>query len=72
MTMKEQLQQRIEQLTEEYRSGEKMLADLDQRRAELQATMLRISGALQVLQELVGPTVADEAEPASEATAAAS
>ena len=70
--MKEQLQERIDQLTEEYRNGEKMLADLDQRRAELQATMLRISGALQVLQEILGPTVADEVEPAPQRGSAAS
>jgi hypothetical protein len=68
--MKEQLQERIDQLTEEYRSGEKMLADLDQRRAELQATMLRISGALQVLQELIGPAVADGEPSPRPATAA--
>jgi hypothetical protein len=43
-TMKELLQERIDQLTEEYRSGEKMLADLDQRRAGLQATSSGATG----------------------------
>ncbi|GAA5193505.1 hypothetical protein GCM10023322_55680 [Rugosimonospora acidiphila] len=63
--MREQLRERIEQLTQEYRNGETMLADLDRRRTELQATMLRISGALQVLQELMGPVAAEEPETAS-------
>lgn len=68
--MKEQMQERIEQLTEEYRSGETMMAELDRKRTELQATMLRISGALQVLQELVGPTPAAEDEAAARETPA--
>jgi prefoldin subunit 5 len=70
--MREQLRERIEQLAEEYRNGEAMLADLDQRRAELQATMLRISGALQVLRELIGPVAAEDAGSAGEPAAAAS
>ncbi|HEX4834359.1 MAG TPA: hypothetical protein VH478_25065 [Trebonia sp.] len=64
--MKEQLRERIKQLTEEYQAGEAMLADLDRRRGEVQATMLRISGALQVLQEIIGPAAAGDASAAPE------
>jgi ABC-type transporter Mla subunit MlaD len=44
--------ERLRALEEELRKGRQMLAELDQRRAELRDTLLRISGAIQVLQEL--------------------
>ena len=49
--MKEQLEQRLEELKKEYESGRKMMAELEEKRANLQNTMLRISGAMQVLEE---------------------
>lgn len=49
--MKAQLERRLAQLREELESGEKMLADLDVRRSNLRDSILRISGAIQVLQE---------------------
>ncbi len=57
--MQAQVEQRLQQLQQEYESGQQMLADLDAKRANLQQTLLRISGAMQVLQELLsaeGPT----------------
>lgn len=59
--MKERLANRLAQLQSEFESGQKVLADLDARKAELQATLLRISGAIQVLQELMDGEAADEA-----------
>jgi hypothetical protein len=49
-----------------------MLADLEQKRAILQQTLLRISGAIQVLEEvLVAETVpGHRAEPVVDATTA--
>lgn len=44
--------EKLRTLEEEYRKGRQMLADLDQRRAEVRDTLLRISGAIQVLKEL--------------------
>lgn len=41
-------------MRKEFESGQKMLADLDNQRANLQQTVLRISGAIQVLEELLG------------------
>jgi predicted nucleic acid-binding Zn-ribbon protein len=51
MTMRDQLQQRLETLKIELETGEKMLADLDAKRTNLRETLLRISGAIQVLEE---------------------
>ena len=60
--MQEQVQQRLAELRSEFEAGQRMLADLDVRRAELQQTLLRIGGAVQVLEELLGGQ-APEADP---------
>ena len=52
--MKEQLEQRLEALKTEYEAGQKMLADLETRKATLRETLLRIAGAIQVLDEELG------------------
>jgi uncharacterized coiled-coil protein SlyX len=52
--MKDSLEKRLAELEQEYQSGQKMLAELDERRAALTNTMLRIQGAMQVLRELLG------------------
>lgn len=51
--MREQLVQRIKTLKLEFENGQKMLADLEAKEAELKQTMLRISGAIQVLEEML-------------------
>jgi hypothetical protein len=51
--VKQQLQQRLKELKQEQASGQKMLADLQRQQAELEQTLLRISGAIQVLEELL-------------------
>ena len=51
--MKPQLEKRIAELKAEFESGQKMLADLETKRSELQSTLLRISGAIQVLEEML-------------------
>jgi len=53
--MKERLEARLAQLKEEFAAGQKMLADLEQRQATLRETLLRISGAIQVLEEELAP-----------------
>ena len=52
--MHEQLTQRLQQLKAEYESGQKMLAELEQKQRTLRDTLLRISGAIQVLEEELG------------------
>ena len=49
--MKEQLEARIKTLQTEFESGQKMLADYEEKKVKLRESMLRISGAIQVLQE---------------------
>jgi predicted nuclease with TOPRIM domain len=58
--MKEQIQERIEQLKAEYESGQKMLADLETQESNLRTTMLRISGAIQALEELLAKAEEEE------------
>ncbi|HEX6437200.1 MAG TPA: hypothetical protein VF182_08710 [Candidatus Binatia bacterium] len=51
--MKEQIKNRIESLRVEYRTGQEVLAELEGRQAGLKITLTRISGAIQVLEELL-------------------
>jgi hypothetical protein len=51
--MREQISNRIESLRAEYRTGQEMLAALAERHAGLKITLTRISGAIQVLEELL-------------------
>ncbi|MBE7382951.1 MAG: hypothetical protein F6J95_016235 [Leptolyngbya sp. SIO1E4] len=58
--MKEQLQQRLQELKSEYASGQKVLADLEAKQANIQSTLLRIQGAIQVLEEELAKTEVEE------------
>ncbi len=49
--MRDQLEQRLKELKAEYESGQKVLAELEAREANMKNTLLRISGAIQVLEE---------------------
>jgi hypothetical protein len=49
--MREQLQKRLTDLRDEFDKGKKKLETLDAEATELRHTLLRISGAIQVLQE---------------------
>ena len=50
--MKSQIINRLTDLREEYAKGEQMLADAEREVSELRSSLLRISGAIQVLEEL--------------------
>ncbi len=52
--MRDQLERRLDDLKAEYEAGQKMLADLEGRQATLRETLLRIAGAVQVLEEELG------------------
>lgn len=58
--MRDQIEARRTQLEAEHAQGRQMLADLDQKRTELAQTLLRISGAIQVLGELLAEPAAPE------------
>lgn len=49
--MKTQLEKRLKELKQEFEAGQKTLDDLESRSAKLRNTLLRISGAIQVLEE---------------------
>ena len=51
--MREQLEQRVSELKAELQKGQQMLAELQAKEADLRQTLLRISGAIQVLEELL-------------------
>lgn len=46
------IEKRLEELRREFRTGRELLEKLDRERAQAQETLLRISGAIQVLEEL--------------------
>lgn len=49
--MKEQMEKRLKELKAEFESGQKMLAELDTKQLNVRNTLLRISGAIQVIEE---------------------
>ena len=51
--MRDQIEQRLSELRQEFETGQRMLAELENKQAILRQTMQRISGAIQVLEELL-------------------
>jgi uncharacterized coiled-coil protein SlyX len=51
--VKEQLEERLQTLQAEFKTGQTMLAELEGRCTEVRTTLVRISGAIQVLEELL-------------------
>ena len=47
------MEERLLELQREFKTGEAQLEELDRQRARLRDTLLRISGAIQVLEELL-------------------
>ena len=52
-TMREQLQKRLEELKKEFEKGQAKLREMEMQQSVLRETLLRISGAIQVLEELL-------------------
>ena len=61
--MHQQIQSRLEVLKSEFETGQAKLRDLEIQQSRLRETLLRISGAIQVLEEMLQPAKPDE-EPA--------
>jgi hypothetical protein len=61
--MRNQLEERLRALKAEFESGQRMLADLESREASLRETLLRISGAIQVLEELLATDASGMVQP---------
>jgi hypothetical protein len=65
--MHERMERRREELREQLQVGEQRLRELDEERAQLQQTLLRIAGAAQVLDELLGAENGNGGAPVAEA-----
>jgi chromosome segregation ATPase len=57
--MEDRLKERLTQLREEFASGQSQLLQAEARVRDLRETLLRISGAIQVLSEELGETKED-------------
>ncbi len=65
--MKAQIEERLNQLRAEFAAGQELLAELERRQENVRQRLLRMSGAIQVLEELLQP----EPVPAGDKTLAA-
>jgi len=61
--MQEQIQARLAELRKEFETGQTRLQELERQQAILRETMLRISGAIQVLEEVLAES---QAKPTTE------
>jgi prefoldin subunit 5 len=59
--VREQVERRVDELKAERQKGQQLLAELEGRQAELRQTLLRISGAIQILEELLAGAKPGEA-----------
>ncbi|MBL8459237.1 hypothetical protein [Zoogloea sp.] len=58
--MKPMIETRLEELRREYEAGAGVMNELQKKQDELRATMMRISGAIQVLEELLATEAAEQ------------
>ncbi len=58
--MKEQLEKRLAELKAEFASGQKVMAELETKQANIRDTLLRISGAIQILEEEINKVSVEE------------
>ena len=63
--MRQQVEHRLHKLKAEWASGQQMLAELEAQQTNLRNTLLRISGAIQVLAELLAQTPEEVHPPVS-------
>jgi hypothetical protein len=64
--MREEMEERLKMLKAEFKAGQEILAELDTRQANVRNTLVRMSGAIQVLEEfLSGKEDATQSKPTS-------
>jgi predicted nuclease with TOPRIM domain len=61
--MRAQLEERLTALKAEFKTGQDMLAEVEAKEANLRITLTRISGAIQVLEELLREDTSQEQLP---------
>jgi predicted nuclease with TOPRIM domain len=66
--LRDQLEARLRELEQDYAVGERRLRQLDLEQAHLRETLLRLSGAMQVLRELLDPDAVDSVSAATHET----
>ena len=67
--MKEKLSQRLDELKAELKAGQQMEAELEGKLAQLRTTLLHISGAIQVLEEMLNHEAAAPETPLDQSDA---
>jgi hypothetical protein len=58
--MRDVLEKRLNELRTEFECGQKLTAELEARQTNVRSSLLRISGAIQVLEELLKNTESNE------------
>ena len=58
--MRKKIEERLTSLRAEFEAGQRMLTELEMKQANLRETLLRISGAIQVLEEELGEESSEE------------
>ena len=53
--MRERIEERLRMLNAEFKAGQEILTDLETRQADVRNTLIRISGAIRILEELLTP-----------------
>ena len=66
--MREQLQKRLDELKREFEVGQQRLQEVDMQQAHLREMLLRLSGAIQVLEETLAASENAVESVASEAS----
>jgi predicted nucleic acid-binding Zn-ribbon protein len=60
--MREQWERRLAELRNEYEAGQKEVAELESKQKALKATMERIKGAIQVMEELLAEKTSEPSQ----------
>lgn len=68
--MREQVEERLNALQAEFKAGQEILADLETRQTNVRNTLVRISGAIQVLDELLKQDLSPSFDPDTTSDAA--
>ena len=51
--MRKQIEERLSTLQAEFKAGQEILAELETKQSNVRSTLVRISGAIQILEELL-------------------
>jgi hypothetical protein len=67
MVVRGELEQRLTELRSEFEAGRRLESDLQERLRDVSQTLLRVSGAIQVLEELLSADAGHNGAPADAA-----